>query len=138
MVKYQLISSNRMDKDNSNDYYCYINNISDFKKFLNTYNNFVIYIYSIVINSCKELFKNNQIISYFSKRKIKIMLIDANASLKLISFLGISFFPIFLFYKNKFKVCDINGNLNNILNYLDKGISENFFLNIYQNEDLIM
>lgn len=126
-----------MDNDKNN--YCYyINNVSDFKKILNTDNNFVIYIYSFLINSCKELFKNNQIINYFSSRKIKIILVDANISLKLISFLGISFFPLFLFYKNKFKICHVNGDLSNIFNYLDKLISENFWSNIYQEDGIII
>ena len=90
-----------MEQNDNN--FIHINSIDEYQKYSKIHNNFIIYVYSILISGCKELLQDNKIINLFYNKKIKLFIIDANKNISLITLLGISLFPIFLIYKNNFK-----------------------------------
>lgn len=122
--------------DNIEDENLVITTQEDFQKISNKYCNFIVYLYSSIVLSCQELLSNNKIIKFFINKKIKFIMIDAQSSISLRTFLGISFFPIFLIYNNRSKIDEINGTYENILEVLDEYISNklpNNFLNLPSN-----
>ena len=96
--------------------------IKDYNDVLINNSYFVVYVYSVSISSCQELFTNNILLKYFTKKDISLYVINAlikNKTSELIKSLNISFFPIFIIYKNGEKEKEINGNFENIFEILN-------------------
>ncbi len=115
-----------MEQNDNN--FIHINSIDEYQKYSMIHNNFIIYVYSILISGCKELLQDNKIINLFCNKKIKLFIIDANKNISLITLLGISLFPIFLIYKNNFKINEINGNIDNIFECLQQEMSKEIYI----------
>lgn len=109
-----------------------ITTIKHFKEFAKTTKNFVVYLYSPQIITCKQILEEKKIFELFEyenentdddenenkDKQLQLVMIDAIKHTPLVTFLKVNYYPIFLIFKDGCEIEQINGNYEDALDIL--------------------